>query len=40
MMEGIVFPEGEAIGDPMTAEVSGPLSEPLKVAETLFKSLS
>lgn len=40
MMEGIVFPEGDAIGDPMTAEVSGPLSEPLKVAETLFKSLS
>lgn len=40
IMEGIVFPEGEAIGDPMTAEVSGELTEPLKVADTLFKSLS
>ena len=40
MMEGIVFPEGDAIGDPMTAEVSGPQSDPLKVAQTLFKSLS
>ncbi|MEO1856530.1 MAG: hydroxymethylbilane synthase [Rubritalea sp.] len=40
LMEGIVFPEGESIGDPMTAEVSGCLTEPLKVAQTLFKSLS
>ncbi|MGJ8671711.1 hydroxymethylbilane synthase [Rubritalea sp.] len=40
MMEGVVFPEGEAIGDPLQAEVSGPASEPLKVAEILFKSLS
>lgn len=40
LMEGIVFPEGEAIGDPMQAEVSGSAAEPLKVAETLFKSLS
>lgn len=40
LMEGIVFPEGEAIGDPMQAEVSGPVDEPLKVAQTLFKSLS
>jgi hydroxymethylbilane synthase len=40
LMEGIVFPEGEAIGDPMQAEASGSASEPLKVAETLFESLS
>ncbi|MFC5049881.1 hydroxymethylbilane synthase [Rubritalea spongiae] len=40
LMEGIVFPEGEAIGDPLEAEVSGPASEPLKVAGNLFRSLS
>ncbi|MFC4993812.1 hydroxymethylbilane synthase [Rubritalea tangerina] len=40
LMEGIVFPEGEAIGDPLQAESSGCLNEPLKVAESLFKSLS
>lgn len=40
LMEGIVFPEGEAIGDPIQAEVSGLATEPLKVATLLFKSLS
>ena len=40
MMEGIVFPEGEGIGEPMQAEVAGPLTDPKLVAETLFKSLS
>ena len=40
LMEGIVFPEGEGIGEPLQAEVSGAADAPLKVAETLFKSLS
>lgn len=40
MMEGIVFPEGEGIGEPMQAEVAGSITEPKLVAETLFKSLA
>ena len=40
IMEAIVFPEGDDRGAPLTAEFSGKASEPIKVAGTLFNSLS
>lgn len=40
LMEGIVFPEGEDMGAPLQAEVSGPATDPLALARRLFQSLS
>lgn len=40
LMEAIVFPEGEELGQPLKAEIAGKADDPIGTAATLFKSLS
>jgi len=40
LMEAIVFPEGDELGQPLRAEISGSANEPVETAGILFSSLS